>query len=113
MDNVAVHLHYCTDLEPKHLTDILCGIEEEGIPFELFKVDQQDTREAGSEAARSSRLGVGLGINRQMITLHHEKTGTRPLFIEQWGDSKALRRIGANSARLIKGIPFLFPEDDQ
>ncbi|CAM3563887.1 glycerol dehydratase reactivase beta/small subunit family protein [Parendozoicomonas haliclonae] len=111
-DKIGIHLHCLSGISPELIRPLLCGIEEEGIPFFITISEQKDICEAGLDAARASRLGVGLGISTDRVTLHHEKVGLQPVFSEQFfrgAGSEALRRIGANGARLIKGIPFLFP----
>ncbi len=111
MDKVAVHLYCCPGIQHQSLEPILCGIEEEGLPFVINDVAETDPRLAGSDAAKNSSLDVGIGIGVDRVTVHYEKTNTHPLFSEQWGNHHALQRIGVNSARLVKRIPVLFPDD--
>lgn len=90
------------------VSQVLLGIEEEGLPFSLEEKDQNDGIELAYKAAEVSHLGVGIGIG-DCIVLHYIKLKENaPLFKipMQSEDENTLRAIGANAARLVKRMPF-------
>jgi len=89
------------------LTEVLLGIEEEGLPYSLVEKDSDDAMYLAYKAAEASHLGVGLGISDK-ISLHFIKMKeNQPLFvIDSQNSEENLRNIGANAARLVKRMPF-------
>ncbi|MBU5437533.1 glycerol dehydratase reactivase beta/small subunit family protein [Tissierella sp. MSJ-40] len=87
---------------------LLYGIEEEGIPYEVHSMNIDDVTTLSYNASKDSRLGVGLGINKEEIALHYERLDKlSPLFrIKLQSDSHLLRSLGANAARLVKRMSF-------
>ncbi len=87
---------------------LLCGMEEEGIPFEIEPADGNSASALAYAASSESRLGVGLGVSKSEIALHYEKlTQGAPLFlIPAEAGAARLRALGANAARLVKKLPF-------
>ncbi len=87
---------------------LLCGMEEEGIPFEIEPAEVGSASVMAYAASSESRLGVGLGISESEIALHFEKlTQGAPLFlIPAESGAARLRALGANAARLVKKLPF-------
>ena len=107
---VAINIYYNKNLAiDKRIKTILCGIEEEEIPFILIPDDGDDVKVLGDKAAKSSKLGVGIGISSNRVTLYQEKLSIeKPLFECSFNSSDyILRAIGTNGARLIKGNPFI------
>ena len=107
---VAINIYYNKNLAiDKRIKTILCGIEEEEIPFILIPDDGDDVKVLGDKAAKSSKLGVGIGISSNRVTLYQEKLSIeKPLFECSLNSSDyTLRAIGTNGARLIKGNPFI------
>ena len=107
---VAINIYYNKNLAiDKRIKTILCGIEEEEIPFILIPDDGDDVKVMGDKAAKSSKLGVGIGISSNRVTLYQEKLSIeKPLFECSLNSSDyTLRAIGTNGARLIKGNPFI------
>ena len=107
---VAINIYYNKSLAiDKRIKTILCGIEEEEIPFILIPDDGDDVKVLGDKAAKSSKLGVGIGISSNRVTLYQEKLSIeKPLFECSLNSSDyILRAIGTNGARLIKGNPFI------
>ena len=107
---VAINIYYNKNLAiDKRIKTILCGIEEEEIPFILIPDDGDDVKVLGDKAAKSSKLGVGIGISSNRVTLYQEKLRIeKPLFECSLNSSDyILRAIGTNGARLIKGNPFI------
>ena len=106
---IAINIYYNKNLAiDKRIKTILCGIEEE-IPFILIPDDGDDVKVLGDKAAKSSKLGVGIGISSNRVTLYQEKLSVeKPLFECSLNSSDyILRAIGTNGARLIKGNPFI------
>lgn len=90
--------------------EILWGIEEEGIPFQILdKEESLSSEELSHMAAQDSKLAVGIGIDKDRkvtLTLNKLKID-KPLFTISLDDSsKELRILGANAGRLVKGIAF-------
>lgn len=93
----------------RDFSDLLLGIEEEGIPYEMKASDEESVVELGYKAAQDSRLDVGLGISHGgFVVLHYVKLNRdKPLFkININLEGKKLRALGSNAARLVKGMPF-------
>ena len=90
------------------LKELYHGIEEEGIPYEVVYKEGENSIYLGYEACRSSVLGVGLGITESAFVLHYEKLQEEyPLFVVAINLSpENIRCLGANSARLVKRMPF-------
>ena len=107
---IGINIYYNKNLTiDKRIKTILCGIEEEEIPFILIPDDEDDVKILGDKAAKSSKLGVGIGINSNEVTLYQEKLSVeKPLFECSLNSSDyILRAIGTNGARLIKGNPCI------
>ncbi len=96
---------------------LLWGLEEEGIPAMETNLPEGNIQQQTWEIARQSRLNVAIGAGQleQQVILHHRDLATdQPLFTESLSgqEIRVYRRLGANAARLIKGNPLVFPEDD-
>jgi len=105
----AIHIFFHSTVSESEICQIFYGIEEEQVPFAV-QTDQYDNAlDMSYEAAKSSRLDVGIGIcdDRNAI-LHYSKLNkNKPLFQLKLDDqSKSQRALGANAARLVKRIPF-------
>ncbi len=97
---------------------LLWGLEEEGIPSLETTLSGGDIHQQTWEIARQSRLNVaiGAGYGEQLVILHHRDLHVmEPLFSESLTgrDITSYRQLGANAARLIKGNPLVFPEDEE
>lgn len=93
---------------PADLQEVLYGIEEEQIPYKLAQMADDDTIKRAYDAAEASRLSVGLAYDTQKIVVHYKNMDAdKPLFvIKRTEGQTALRQLGNNAARLVKGIPF-------
>ncbi len=109
-DKPTINVYYSSQIKDKSLYDqLLWGIEEEGLPYSIEPKSLEDSIELGYRAAEDSKLGVGIGIDKDGdIVVHYQKLKRdKPLFSLNIRDGHYnLRRLGANAARLIKGIPF-------
>lgn len=95
-------------LKETDIQEVLWGIEEEGIPYEIFPVNIENAVDSGYKASVESSLGVGIGIDEKTIVLHYKKLKKdSPLFIiKRNSDSTKIRSLGANAARLVVKMPF-------
>lgn len=91
---------------------IQLGLEEEGIPCAVKHVEGNSAHELAAEAAKASSLGVGVGLveKSKEAALHHRDLPNEKKLIEikeEIYDPDSLRRLGANSARFVKGTPLM------
>lgn len=95
------------DTFPTDLKPLLNGIEEEEIPVTTRMIDESTATERAYQAALASRLSVGLGFDDQEIVVHYKNLpAEQPLFRVNRHDTARFRALGANAARLVKGVPF-------
>lgn len=92
---------------------IAVGAEEEGIPCRLVPAEDAEDADVASlayEAARNSRLGVGIGIVPNRVAVHerHMPAAQPVLSPGVVGDRAeyVCRLAGSNAARLVIGIPL-------
>ena len=101
---------YCSlGINEVDIEEILWGIEEEGIPFILKNKDLNDAKELANLAANDSKLSVGIGINSEgdiSLTIDKLKEEEPLFFINLEKGNTCLRSLGANGARLVKGMPL-------
>ena len=57
----------------EYIKEILLGIEEEGIPYQVEDKQFGSAVEIAHEASLESTLGVGIGIDNNYIVLHYNK----------------------------------------
>lgn len=89
--------------------DVLFGIEEEGIPYEIKKEKESDPFKLGYKAAQDSKLAVGIGIHLsgKIVLTFNKLKKQEALFISSLdAGENSLRNLGANAGRLVKGIAF-------
>lgn len=106
----SIHVYYSSLIEDTSIfNQLLYGIEEEGIPFNLQGKEESSAIKLSYLAAQNSTLDVGVGVGEAgEVILHYTKLNKdKPLFqIHLKEDVKKLRNLGANGARLVKGLPF-------
>lgn len=109
MDKPAIFIAVLTaasDL-PATLKPLLNGIEEEAIPVQTKVITEDDVTMRAYQAALASRLSVGIGFDDQHVVVHYKNLhAEQPLFTVTRDSADRLRRLGANAARLVKGVPF-------
>lgn len=91
------------------LKQLLAGIEEEGIPYEVDAVNGDELLKITHKAAVYSRMGVGVGINQNRVLLHFSKLKIdKPILDVNLNENikDIARNIGNNAARLYKIMPF-------
>lgn len=88
--------------------ELLLGIEEEGIPYEVHGCDDNNAVALGYKASLDSNLGVGLGVSEDSMVLHYNKLEEDcPIYTVSANSSLAkIRALGANAARLVIRMPF-------
>ncbi|MBG0763320.1 MAG: glycerol dehydratase reactivase beta/small subunit family protein [Tissierellales bacterium] len=91
-----------------NIKEMFLGIEEEGIPFEVKKFTDYNSKKLASMASDTSLLGVGIGIDKKNIILHHEKLEPDKYVFSISLNSKfeMLREMGECAARIVKKVPF-------
>lgn len=113
----TINIYYSSSIKDESIFDqLLWGIEEEGIPYQRERKNEKSSIKLGYKAAEDSRLGVGIGVGCDgSVVLHYVKLKEdNPLFnIDINADKDQLRLLGANAARLVKGIPFKCLSDDE
>ena len=71
--NLAVH----EGVGDEQLTQVLLGIEEEGVPSRVDRLSELNPLVLAHRAATSSRLGIGLGIALDYVVITTEKLPER------------------------------------
>ena len=95
--------------------EVQAVMEEEGIPCLLVESHETDVIALAHQAARTSKLGVGVGIGPEGLSIQYDKLPAKePLFLlPTSGMPKDWRRFGYNAARLVKGIPFKHESEEK
>lgn len=100
---------YINEAGGMYLKEILEGIEEEGVLYQVEKREEYQAKTLASAAANESLLETGIGIDGNNVCVTISKlTEHTPLQIFSLSNNPELRVIGSNAARLIKGIPLKF-----
>lgn len=99
------------------IAPIYWGLEEEGIPAELREVPGGSAESLARQAAGSSPLNVGIGIDGagQTVALHHRDLSVGKPLLSLAADElrpMLLRQLGRNAARLVKGDPLVLQNED-
>lgn len=84
------------------------GIEEEDVPWTVQYRHEGDSTSVAHSAATDSSLKVGVSITPESrIVVHHQQLSSDdPVFDVSEVTAETARKLGSNSARLAKGIPF-------
>ncbi|MEL4357524.1 MULTISPECIES: glycerol dehydratase reactivase beta/small subunit family protein [unclassified Luteococcus] len=95
-------------IQPEQLTELLLGIEEEGIPHDLTHSDEINPLTLAHQASTQSRLGVGIGLSLEFAVVTTEKLPAgRPYIARHLNQRREWdRALGANAARIVKGVPL-------
>ncbi|MBD5805846.1 propanediol dehydratase [Lactobacillus sp. M31] len=92
---------------PDSAKPLFNGIEEEQIPVSIREIDIDNVVDRAYQSALASRLSVGIAFSGNRFVVHYKNLKeSHPLFDMTIDDKKQLRILGANAARLVKGIPF-------
>lgn len=98
---------YTNQPDERCLKEICAGIEEEGVFYEVFDKEASDLDTLAFDAANESMMGSGIGLIGKSVAL--QMLGiTKGNNIEICIDAEYsdCRRIGADSARIIKKLPL-------
>lgn len=91
------------------LKNVLAGIEEEELPYEIFNLNNKDLVSTTHKASQQSKLGVAVGFSNNRVIVHYSKLKENNAIIDtslkDYEINKA-RKIGNNAARLYKVMPF-------
>ena len=128
----SVHIHE-SSANPAHLSEICAGLEEEGIPYSIFRADGS-VKHLAHAAANSARLGVGIGVTAGFAMLqirncpmdippndaatqeHVVSTAGSPtpdrypilhINLSTPAANSQCRALGTNAARAVKGGMFI------
>ncbi|MDN5324000.1 MAG: hypothetical protein PWQ67_2454 [Clostridia bacterium] len=92
------------------IKEILAGLEEEGVPWELKYFEEREAIKLAYHSASESTLQVGIGVGKNGdVAVHYTRLPlSEPLlYISSNEGYRGLWRIlGANAARIVKGIPI-------
>ena len=98
---------FCKDEDSDYLSEVLSGIEEEGVPF-LVEHREGSLDELAFLAAKESTLGAGIGIVGEEAAMQMASLPLgRNVFEIKQPSLSAYRRLGMNCARAFKRRPFL------
>ena len=109
IDKPCIFVFRCPDAPSFAIDSITSGIEEEGIPYALTQIPNENVKTASFRAADGSRLSVGIAVGGDEAALHYSKLKKdAPLFYlgNDAFDAQLLRNLGSNAARLVKGVAF-------
>ncbi|MDO3401602.1 glycerol dehydratase reactivase beta/small subunit family protein [Mycolicibacterium neoaurum] len=99
-----------TSGHPAIENEVLAGIEEEGVPYVIERLEAGEPAIAlARHASDRSSLEVGVGIDRQgrVAILHAKLRAPVPgLYSEEAATPELARIAGHNAARIVVGIPL-------
>jgi hypothetical protein len=87
------------------LKEVLAGIEEEGVNFEVVADEEYDIGILAEKASKRSKLEVGIAIIEKKICVHVRNL-PQGKYLFQIDLDKFARVTGCNAARYVKGTPF-------
>jgi hypothetical protein len=97
---------YTDQCHKANLNELIWGIEEQGVLFEVSSktINSEEEAEALSkQAALISNLDIGICQYNDLVIVYTKSLiQFRPLF----KDSRHVRKIGMNTARHVKGLAF-------
>ena len=98
---------YTKGSDPQYIKQICAGIEEEGVFYEIFEKNSSDVSQLAYDAANESMMGSGIGVSGDKVALMMKGVvkGNNVEFYRK-ASPEECRRIGANSARIIKKMPL-------
>lgn len=105
--NVLAETKYKNDLK-----ELLCGIEEEGIPYTVIYEENliENEIDLSYELANLSQLSFGVLVKNNKLIIHFSKLKKEnPLYEVPYVTDLSIeekRKYGTNVARIVKGIPL-------
>lgn len=98
---------FVNGVEKEFLKEVLAGIEEEGVLYEVFSKEEAQVERLAREASIQSLLETGIGMSKEYLCVNIAKMPEESPLIKIKSSSRMeLRRAGINAARLVKGIPL-------
>lgn len=89
------------------LCEVLAGIEEEGVPFQVTEIQETSAAALARKGAEQSLLQVGIGIYRDQVCVQYRGAiAQKPLFEYIGQEDTFLRNLGSNAARIVKKKTF-------
>ena len=105
----AVHIYVADDTLPA-IREICAGMEEEGVPWKILRMDGA-ARGLAHRAATDSVLEAGIGLAAGEVALQMRKVAEDcPLFIFTAPTAEQYRMLGTNAARAVKKKRFRMAE---
>lgn len=102
---------YTNNADQDVLREVCAGIEEEGIFYEILEFSHISVNELTQNAARDSMLGTGIGIAGTQVALTMRGLKSMQMIEQvQKPSVEVCRKIGSNSARIIKKMPLKIGE---
>jgi len=100
---------FATKASEGFLKEVLAGIEEEGVLYEVEITEYGSSRELSTKAANLSLLETGIGIDEEFASITICKLPeNNPLESYSCLNNVQLRLAGSNAARIIKGMPLKY-----
>lgn len=105
----TIHLNAHRNVDNAQIRSVLLGMEEEGVPFVVNRVDELNPLVLAHDAAVSSPLGVGVGLALDYAVVTTNKLFEHRPYLVTWLGVTTTndRHIGANAARLVKQAPLI------
>lgn len=96
---------------PTHLqTEVLAGLEEEGVPAQQVPGVSTDLTTDAHAQAKLSRLGVALTAVGDRACLHMARLPVeRAVFVTRLSSPEEWRLLGHDAARVVKSLPLYLP----
>lgn len=92
---------------PEYIKQICAGIEEEGVFYEIFEKEAYDVSDLSYDAANESMMGSGVGVLGDTVALMMKGIAKgKNVELCQKPSLADCRKLGANSARIIKKMPL-------
>ncbi len=91
------------------LRQLLAGIEEEGVPYEVASAASAGAGALAAEASLRSTLAVGVGVadDGAVAVTHRTLPAEQPVVVVDAGaDDDAVRSAGRTAARVVVGLPL-------
>jgi hypothetical protein len=100
---------FVTSDSKRFLKEVLAGIEEEGVLYEVETRGDDSSVHLATMAAGESLLETGIGIDKEFASITICKLPlNNPIQSFSCLNNDKLRIAGSNAARIIKGIPLKY-----
>jgi hypothetical protein len=100
---------YIDNKEELLLREVMAGMEEEGVPYEVEEWKDLDFPSLCYEASRSSILGVGIGVKKSQFGILISPLPKEYIMFETVNPTaKEARMLGMNAGRAVKKLPFKY-----